>query len=187
MQFKVATHVQYAHVGQVPTLAQITQCYGENATIAVLCFQLEDLNNFTGTKIKLEVKQQKEVAQIIMAEFYFFKISEILLFFFRMKSGNYGSFYGSIDAIQLMVALRSFMSERQVVLEHYESECRRLRQEEAYERNRSNCVPYEKYLEMKEKKEAQQKAEQEKLEQEQQQPQLQAEKEEEVKQPLKTD
>lgn len=99
LQLRVAVHVEYAHMGPIPTLAQVGRCYGEPTAEAILCFELEDHNRFAGTKTKLEIYQQKEVARIILTEFYYLKVSEVLPFFFRLKSGRYGSFYGSVDAI----------------------------------------------------------------------------------------
>lgn len=153
LQLRVAAHVEHAHMGPIPTLAQVSRCYGEPTAEAVLCFELEDLNRFAGTKTKLEMHQQKEVARIILTEFYYLKVSEVLLFFFRLKSGRYGSFYGSVDAIQILVFLRTFTGERLVALERYEAESRRLRQEEERKKTSSDSVTYEQYLEIKKRKE----------------------------------
>lgn len=149
----MAAHVEHAHTGLIPTLAQVGRCYGESTAEAALCFELEDLNCFAGTKTKLEMHQQKELARIILTEFYYLKISEVLLFFFRLKSGRYGSFYGSVDAIQILVFLRTFTGERQVALERYDAERRRLLQEEERKKSSADRVTYEQYLEIKKRKE----------------------------------
>jgi hypothetical protein len=68
---------------------------------------------------------------MIVSEFGFLKASEVMLFFYRLKAGRYGHFYGSIDPMVIMETLRNrFMPERAAVIDEAEREERRRERDE---------------------------------------------------------
>ena len=67
--------------------------------------QLENLNQYAGTKNKMEPGQMKMLAEIIMTEYFYLKASELLLFFYQFKAGKYGELYGSVDPLRISSAL----------------------------------------------------------------------------------
>ena len=92
-------------------------------------------------------KQVKELAAMIVANFYYLKITEIMLFCFRFKSGRYGTFYGSVSPMTIMIALNQFIRERNETLFRLESEERKKKLENEHR----YAVSYEEYLKLKEK------------------------------------
>lgn len=85
--------------------------------------------------------QYEELAYIIASEFFFLKISELMLFFHRFKAGRYGRFYGSVDPMVITSALHEFVRERANALEQHERDDA-LAQIEA---GRQNAISWEEY------------------------------------------
>ena len=116
-----AEHVERAFFGTAPTLFTLCHAYhGDAATIWMLP-QLCDLNEYCGCKEKLDEGQMTQLARIIVNEFGYLKVSEIMLFLHRFKSGRYGRFYGAVDPMIIVTALRySFMNERAAAIDEHE-------------------------------------------------------------------
>jgi hypothetical protein len=105
--------------------------------------QLVNLSEFCGAKDKLSVPQLEDLAYIISQQFYYLKISELMLFFFRFKSGQYGRFYGTVDPLIIVSALRDFCKERGSIIDrHDQQEKQRLREQAA-----ADAVTWEEYRE----------------------------------------
>ena len=114
-----------------PTMTVMDLAYGENAAAIWLTSQLTDLGLYAGVNGTLTERQYMQLAWMIVSEFGFLKATELMLFFYRMKSGRYGHFYGSIDPMVIMETLRKrFMPERAAVIDKAESEQRRLEREQ---------------------------------------------------------
>lgn len=140
------------YLGTAPTLTTVSHAYGYDILEVWIMAQLENLNDFCGAGVKMEIPQMAELAKIIFSEYHFFKVSELLLFFYRFKSGEYGHFYGSIDPQKITVALLEFKRQRIAEIKYYESkkeheEKNRLREEWA-----KNCVSREEYEKRKKSK-----------------------------------
>lgn len=127
--------------GKYPTLSEIKRDYGKTIPIAWLVPQLQNLSWYCGVKDKLNSKQLEECAYIIAADFSFLKVSEIMLFFHRFKSGRYGRFYGNIDPLVITTSLREFVKERNTEIDRYESEDRKKELEE----HAKKAVTWEQY------------------------------------------
>lgn len=149
LQPVAAENVERAYLGAAPTLGAIKNCYGRETVEALLCCYLENLNDFAGVRGKIELNQQKELAGIFLTEYYFLKISEVLLFFYRLKSACYGCFYGWVDAMRIMEALQTFLQERRAALLAYECERKKNEQEARRRLSAQNSVTYEEYLRLK--------------------------------------
>lgn len=129
------------HFGDYPTLGEVRKSYGTNAAIAWLVPQLYNLSEYCGCRDKLQGKPLEECAAVIASEFYYLKISEVMLFLYRFKSGRYGRFYGSVDPLVITTSLRDFLRERIYAIEQREQEERnRMREEDA-----KNAITYEQY------------------------------------------
>ena len=96
--------------GAYPTLVTINNVYPETAE-RLVNIMLEDLEIYICANKKFDETQYIQLSQIIVSEFYFLKISELILFFWRVKSGHYGKFYGQIDPLNLIEWLRNFVYE----------------------------------------------------------------------------
>lgn len=104
--------------------------------------QLYDLSEYCGVKDKLEGKSLEECASVIASEFYYLKVSELMLFFHRFKSGRYGKLYGSVDPLAITTSLREFLKERAREIER-----RKSMEMEAEEReSRKNAISRDEYI-----------------------------------------
>lgn len=109
--------------------------------------QLLDLSEFCGCKEKLQGKPLEECAWLIAQNYFYLKISELMLFFSRFKQGKYGHFYGSVDPMLIMSSLQDFLRERNDAIFDMESEKNLKHEQEA----RKNSMTRKEYLEWKEK------------------------------------
>ena len=142
-------------LGDYPTLTDLTIAYGKTMAVQWLVPQLTDLSVFSGAK-DLTVGQLEQLASVIATAYPWMKITELLLFFFRFKTGRYGRFYGSVDPLVVTTALREFVDERNLLLEQYEREI------ENQKREKERLLPtmtYKEWLEYKQKQLTAQKAE----------------------------
>jgi hypothetical protein len=76
-----------------------------------------------GVKVKLDDVQLAQLALMIRKEFGYLKATEVMLFFWRLKGGHYGEFYGAVDIQRIMRALRGrFIEERTKIIDRNEGE-----------------------------------------------------------------
>ncbi len=102
--------------GNAPTLQEVDDRFGRNAASEWIVPLLADLSIFTGAK-NLGARQQKQLASIIAAEQRGLKVTEVMLFFYRFKTGRYGRFYGAVDPMVVTTALQDFLRERQEIID----------------------------------------------------------------------
>lgn len=140
---KVCKDPDLCFFGDAPVLSELNMTYGEMTATMWLVPQLYNLSEYCGCKEKLQGKPLEECASVIAIEFYYLKVSELMLFFHRFKSGRYGRFYGSVDPLVITTSLRTFLNERnQAIYEQEEAEREKRRRESL-----KNCISYEKYVE----------------------------------------
>lgn len=140
-QMEVCGDSNLCFFGEYPTLVSLKLEYGKNAPLTWLIPQLTDLAVYCGCKDKLSKEQYKECAFVIATEFYYLKVSELMLFFHRFKTGRYGRFYGSVDPLVITTSLRDFVSERAIAYERHEQEERERREVE----EKKNAITWEEY------------------------------------------
>lgn len=131
--------------GNAPVLWDINRQIGRGTSEEWLVYHLADLCEYAGAREKMTGNQIKQVAELIAADFGFLKVTELMLFFRRMKTGCYGTFYGTVDPFIIMNALRKFVDERNDAIARREEE--RLKQE--IEADKIGAVSYEEYIKTK--------------------------------------
>lgn len=141
LQREICLRQEECHFGDYPTLGEVRKAYGDNAAISWLVPQLYNLSEYCGCRDKLQGKPLEECAAVIASEFYYLKISEVMLFLYRFKSGRYGRFYGSVDPLVITTSLRDFLRERIYAIEQREQEERNRKREE----DAKNAITYEQY------------------------------------------
>lgn len=146
--YKFARNVEVAIMRNYPTLAEINFTYGEGTADNWLTTQLADVALFTGAK-NLDKYQQTQTARLIASQYYYIKITEFLVFFQWFKGGKYGKFYGSVDPMVIMCALRDFITERNEIIGRVEQEERERRAAE----ERKSGISYEEYQRRKAERE----------------------------------
>lgn len=122
LQIDVANNEERAILGKSPTLKVIDIAYGEGSAAQWLLPQVHDLSSYCGVK-DLEARAARQMAEIIANEYSYLKATELMLFFYRFKAGKYGQFYGRVDPLIIMEALRNgFLPQRTAVIENREKE-----------------------------------------------------------------
>lgn len=131
--------------GEHPTLAGL-KAYGSRTATAWLIPQLLNLSEFCGCKDKLSKRMIEELADIIAGEWFYLKVTELMLYFYKFKAGYYGKFYGSVDPLVITTSLREFVTERNDAISSKEAD-------EALERlkeHQEGAITYQEYQQMKE-------------------------------------
>ena len=141
MQHVIASDTEDCFFGDYPTLAAVGCRYGKDIAVAWLVPQLANLSEYCGARDKLTGPQIEELAYIISSEFFYLKISEMMLFFHRFKAGRYGRFYGSVDPMVVTIALHEFVRERSNAIDRHDRE-EALKKIDA---GRKNAITYEQY------------------------------------------
>ena len=136
--------------GETPTLGEIKKRYGEELSIYWLKLEINDYLNFLGIKEdnKLVPENINELSKLILARFYYLKLSELLLFFCKLKYGDYGEVFGRVDPLRILNALKSFVEYRNTIISRLEQEERQRKMEE----DSKNAVSYSEYLKSKSNK-----------------------------------
>ena len=149
LQITAARYTERAYLGTAPTLAAVLAGYGFSTAEVWICIELENINLFAGVKDKMEVSRQRELSRLILTEYPYLKVTELLLFFHRLKCGRYGRFYGAVDALFIASSLLTFLDERKAEIAHFVSERKACRQKNEVS---SGGITYEEYLKMKKQK-----------------------------------
>lgn len=149
-QDEIAKNPFKAYFGNYPELVALKITYGENAPIAWLIPQLKNLSEYCGVKEKMTTEMLLGCAKSINTYYYYLKTSELMIFFHRFKAGYYGEFYGAVDPMRIMVALKTFVNrERNSAIDaKIKADAERRRKQ-----GRENCISYDEYLRLKEEEE----------------------------------
>ena len=119
-----------------PALVDINAMFGNrNAGSTFLMCYINDINEYAGTDKKMDVQQRIECASTLYELLFHLKVTEVMLFFQRFKSGRYGKFFGAVDAMTLGTAAHVFLKERKNLIERIERQ-RADREREADRRDR---------------------------------------------------
>lgn len=129
--------IEKAFCGKAPTLALVAKSFGNGARDNWLDIQLTELAAFSGCKDKLTEHQVQSLIDIIAEEYHYLKVTELMYFFRKFKTGEYGKFYGAVDPLTITCALQEFCDDRRTILSRIE----RQRQEER-ERNDPEHIRY---------------------------------------------
>lgn len=151
LQYKCYAHPERCVSGSAPTLAEVNRDYGEQVALDWIVIELNDYQGFVG--VKEENKAKLDVvcglSRMILGRYYYLNLSELMLFFQKLKYGDYGEMYGCVDAVRILRALRSFVFDRNIIIDKMEQAERERKQEE----DRKNAISYEEYIErMKQRK-----------------------------------
>ncbi|MCI7459903.1 MAG: hypothetical protein MSD59_09375 [Parabacteroides merdae] len=148
LQTICAQNIERSFLGDAPSLALLSQTYPNEQVNTWIIAHLMDLYKFAGVKEKPSFQQVLELAVMIRVEYYYFKASELLLFFFKFKSGEYGTFYGVVDPMVIMAALIEFKAYRRQQLEIYDREIQRKKREEQWAEWERKAVPCPAHLKL---------------------------------------
>ena len=111
-QHIICQDVDGCYFGDSLTLSEVSKVYGNGLPKAWLIPQLVNLSEFCGLKQDASSLQLKELALIIYNKYYWLKVDELLLFFYRFKSNCYKRFYCYFDPTTILESLKMFVDER---------------------------------------------------------------------------
>lgn len=117
-QERICKDSDFCLCANYPSLAFIKTFYGDidgvddSAPVSWLVQQIEDLCEYAGVRNKLTDRQKIGCARIISQEYYYLKISEVMLYFYRLKGGLYGNFYGVVDPMMIVSKMKDFVAWR---------------------------------------------------------------------------
>ena len=146
VQIKCAMNIERSLTGDAPTIRQLLHTYQlEHVQIWVMA-HLEDLNEYAGVKNKMETAHIKELANIIIVNSSFLKASEILLFFHKLKAGDFGGFFGTVDPLKVGEYLSIFKNWRSVELDKVNNKIAQDKRERERKEWNETGITREEYL-----------------------------------------
>ena len=150
MQAKYGSYPVRCVMGKAPTLAMVRREYGEQVALDWVRVQLNDYQNFVAVKDDSELPSEvaDEMATLILTDWYYLKMTEIMLFFRWLKTGRYGELYGRINPQSFFVKLREFVQDRNNIIFDADSEKRHKEMEKAS----AEAITYDEYLKRKKAK-----------------------------------
>lgn len=98
-------------------LSQFAKTYSKDNAYLMVELWLLDLSNYAGAGNKLNDDQIQQLAKYFYQDAYALNFAELGLFFNRIKKGQYGEFYGSVDPIKIMNYLTQFLKQRTEAIE----------------------------------------------------------------------
>lgn len=110
-QFTYAKDEKMCFCCNAPTIKEASVGYSPIVVESWIEIQLNDLISYLGIEPP-PLPTLTQCAKIIAQEYWFFKTSEILLFFYKFKAGHYERFYKTFDPIILMKGLHDFKEYR---------------------------------------------------------------------------
>ncbi len=135
-QSEYCTQLDKCFTGSAPSLYRIKIAYGNNAAESWLEIQIRDLSEFTGCKGKMSVAQIEETSRIIVNNYGYLKITELMYFFQLFKAGRFGRFYGAVDGLIITTSLLEFLKIRASELDRLE----KAKKEHIYKKSRKLCL-----------------------------------------------
>lgn len=133
--------------GKSPTLIDVKKKYGLSNAKKWIVIEINDYQNFCCIKEdnKMDDNVVNELSSMIIANLFYLKLTEVMLFFQRLKCGIYGEIYGCIEPSRIMRALRTFINERSIILDNYDKK----KMEEEFKEYKKNAMTREEWEKMK--------------------------------------
>ena len=131
LQKAYVVHPLRCLMGTAPSIANAQRIYGIAQLRMWIVAIINDIAQFAGVGDKLSIDQAQETADIIMTEHRNLRLTELHLFAWKMKSGCYGEFFGNVDPMHILAALRTYCrtTREQVREQWYQEQARRREQE----------------------------------------------------------
>ena len=146
-QIAICKDEELCYFGESPTLAELNNNYDSEAANAFLIPQLTNIAEFSGCKNIMSSELINECAEMIVAEYYYLKITEVMLFCYKFKRGDYGQFYGSVSPMVILSSLRLFLNSRAYAYFKHDNRLR----EAKIQKMKRDSTSYDEHLKRKNK------------------------------------
>lgn len=143
-----ARHPDRVFLGTAPPLARIANAYGAAVAESFVEIQIQNLSEYAGCTRKLSSQQIEEAAQLIITEWGYITSAEICYFFWLFKSGEFGEFYGAVDRMKIMRAMRQFLKIRSAEIDRLRRRQAKAIARQEYERSKRCALTFEEYQEL---------------------------------------
>ena len=140
---------EIAQNANIPSLGLLNSTYGDITPIEWLKTQIGSLNDYAENGKGITSEQLTELANLILAEYYYLNMAEICLFVARFKLGYYGEFYGAIGPMKIAKSLRQFLNDRRIDCERWERERDIAEKEAQHKKWAEEAITREEYLKLK--------------------------------------
>ena len=111
--------------------------------------QIIRLSELCGAKDKINNTQTAFCAEVILAQYGYLKVTDLLLYFSNLTAGKYGYFYGAIDPQRILAWINDYLRDRNIICEQYESRLEAAQQARLEAEHKGKTVTYEEYQQMK--------------------------------------
>lgn len=112
-------HSALAMREDVPTLFDVANLYAETNAISWLKIQFATISDFAGANNKMNAMQLETLARMVLTQYQHYNLAEIAHFIGRFNAAFYEEFYGSVDPVKIMKAMKIYNSERVESIEEY--------------------------------------------------------------------
>lgn len=106
-----------AYCGTAPTLEEVRLAFGGDADVTWLCTLLDYFIEYCG-KGCMSGTQIMGVAQRLSMKSHL-RVTEFMLFFWRLGNADYGRIYGTIDPLYIMDGFNKFLKQRDTERSEY--------------------------------------------------------------------
>lgn len=106
-----------AYCGTAPTLEEVRLAFGGDADVTWLCMLLDYFIEYLG-KGRMSSNQIMGVAQRLSMKSHL-RVTEFMLFFWRLGNAEYGRIYGNIDPLYIMDGFNKFLKQRETERSDY--------------------------------------------------------------------
>lgn len=120
-QISYCKHVDRCFIGSAPSIGRVAYTYSQDVAESWLAIQIRDLSEYAGARDKLRTDQIDIISSVILNEYSYLKVTELMYFFYLWKAGRFGKFYGVIDPIVITESLIEFRKIRAVKLGEIEA------------------------------------------------------------------
>lgn len=97
---------------KTPSLAKIKKQYSEDFILAYIELWLDNLNDYINATRKLNVPQMQEIAILILQDYYYFNLADINLVFRKIKRGEFGKLFESLDGTKILSWFDEYAAQR---------------------------------------------------------------------------
>lgn len=114
-KFQKANTPALAIQSKAPTLGALKKAYSEDFMLAYIELWLTNLKDFINVSRNLSDEQMEELSFMIYQNFYYFNLADINLVFSKIKKGDYGPMYESIDGPKILSYFQKYENTRVAV------------------------------------------------------------------------
>ena len=133
------------------SLVQIDNHFAKGASEWWIKVMLIDLLTFLGAMDSVTSYQVKGIAARIRQEYYHLTPSELTHFFYSFSMGDYGKLYAgrTVNPQDILIGLKEYMYHLYEQRAQYDSDQRKIKQEQELEQSKREAVDFEEYKRLK--------------------------------------